>query len=80
MAFAVAIFSSTAYTKARRLHDRILLVLATLSAIMLIVAQTSWYSTLTGGGTDDPEWVNNLWTAFNATVMGAFLIHAIGRK
>jgi len=80
MAFAVAIFSSTAYTKARRIHDRTMLIMATLAAIMLIIAQTSWYSTLTGGGVDDPTWVNNLWTLFNTTVMSAFLINAIGRK
>jgi len=79
LAFAVALIASTAFTKARRSKDRIVFSLSTMAAIMLIIAQTSWYSTLTGGGADDPTWVNNLWTLFNTTVMATFLTNALGR-
>jgi hypothetical protein len=80
LAFVVALLAATSYTKARRNVDRAVLILSSASAVMLIIAQTSWYSTLTGGGFDDPTWVNDLWTVFNTTVMSAFIANALGRR
>lgn len=54
----------------RRRHDRIGMIFGTISAVILIIAQTSWWATYAiNGSLQGTEFANFLWTVFNNTIM-----------
>lgn len=72
----VSIFISTsAYLKARRKWDKVRLMLSIIAAIVMIVAQTSWYTTaIIMGKIEDTTFANHLWTLFNTLVMSILIM------
>lgn len=67
----VSIFiSSKAYLIARRKTDKLRLILSIIAAIVMIIAQTSWYTTsVLMGQIQDTSFANHLWTLFNTLAM-----------
>jgi len=70
LAIIAAISCSYRYTQDRRKYDRWAMLLAVLSSILLIVAQTSWWATyILNNSLQGTELANFIWTAFNSLVM-----------
>ena len=62
---------------------KILFTLATIACVLLIVAQTSWWSVLVfevvSSGYIDDNFANYIWTVFNSIVMTSYLVSALDR-
>jgi len=63
---------------------KVLFTLATLACVLLIVAQTSWWSVLVfeavSSGYIDDDFANYIWTVFNCTVMASYLVSALDKE
>lgn len=70
LAFAAIYVSANATMTARRSTDRIRAGLSVVAAVLLIVAQTSWYVTsVILGQMEDTSFANHIWSVFNILVM-----------
>lgn len=67
----ISIFvSAKAYLKARRKTDKLRLILSIVTAMIMIIAQTSWYTTsILLHRIEDSTFANYLWTIFNTLAM-----------
>lgn len=77
----VAIFSaSLMFKNTRRKHDRIRCIVGIVAAIVMIVAQTSWFTTyVLMGNLEDTSFANALWTIFNTLSMILVILQTIPR-
>lgn len=65
----------------RRDHDRSVMVLAFMSCVMLLVAQSSWWVTVVvDGSLEGTGWADVVWTLFNSTVMLTYIKMSLPRK
>jgi hypothetical protein len=77
LACVAAVACSVRFGRGRRHHDRLAMALATLSSVLLIVAQTSWWTTyLIEHSLQGTEFANAIWTIFNSTTMVTFILMA----
>ena len=60
----------------RRTNDRLVFVGMLICAALLIVAQSSWTYTLLQGNLLGTDTANVVWTVFNTTTMGVFVLAA----
>lgn len=76
-----AVTCSIRYSTDRRKHDRIAMILATVCSVMLIVAQTSWWTTsLVEHSLQGTVFANAIWTLFNSLTMLTFIVIAKTRR
>jgi hypothetical protein len=75
LALAASVLCAQKYSDTRRKSERLVCLLGTICAVMLMFAQTSWWSAYTyhglGLGTD---LANHVWSAFNSLTMVAFIV------
>jgi hypothetical protein len=65
----------------RRLRDKIINAMSIGSAVLLIVAQTSWYTTsVILNRLEDTVYINTVWTVFNSLVMVLIILISLPRK
>jgi len=77
LAFVAAISCSISFARDRRTQDKVGMVIACLSSVLLIVAQTSWWTTyLIEHSLQGTVFANTIWTVFNSTTMIAFILLA----
>lgn len=75
-----AILCAYRVTGERRRSDRLAMTVAVLCSLLLVVAQTSWWSTyLIEGNLLGTVFANSVWTIFNTLVMVTFIILAYPR-
>lgn len=79
LAIYAAIICARQYTIDRRRNVRRVLLLGVVSALLLIVAQTSWYVTFVVHDNLIGTWfADKVWTVFNSLTMLAFILLAHG--
>lgn len=75
LALAAAVLCAQKYSDTRRKAERLVCLLGTICAVLLMFAQTSWWSAYyihgLGLGTD---FANHVWTLFNILTMSAFIV------
>lgn len=75
LAILVIINCAKYYTVVRRRKDKFTVVLAIISSVLLIFAQTSWFVTYAiYGGFTGTELANHIWTLFNTLTMATFFV------
>jgi len=75
LAIVAAIVCSVRFTRDRRRHDKLTMLLATVSSVLLIIAQTSWWTTyLISNSLQGTVFANTLWTVFNSTSMVTLIL------
>jgi hypothetical protein len=75
LAVIAAVRCSTRYSMRIRKVDRLTLILAVLNSLLLIFAQTSWWSTyVLLGSLQGTEFANVVWTVFNSLTMIVFIL------
>lgn len=82
LAVIACVMCSLRYPSERRSRDRVALLLGSLCSMFLIVAQTSWWSSLRSGDTTNTWWANYVLAVFHTLTMCAFIALAWprGRK
>ena len=78
----IAIFtSSIMYRKTRRKYDKVRTIFGIIAASIMIVAQTSWYTTsVIMDNLEDTVFANTLWTIFNSLTMILIILYSIPRR
>lgn len=77
LALVVSVVCSYRYGRERRMQNRLLMLLGMVNAVLLIVAQTSWWTSfLVQGAGMGTEFADVLWSVFNNLVMVSFLVAA----
>ena len=77
LAVIAGVSCSIRFARDRRKHDRWAMVLAVISSVLLIVAQTSWWATyVLDGNLLGTVFANNVWTVFNSLVMICLIMMA----
>lgn len=80
LALIAAVLCTQSYATGRRRQDKTVMALGVLCALMLIVAQTSWWTTYLIQGNLLGTWfANSIWVIFNALTMIVFIILAYPR-
>ncbi len=75
LAFAAAISCSVRFTVERRKDYRVAMIIAAVCAILLVVAQTSWWvSYAINGNLQGTVFANTIWTIFNSLTMVTFIM------
>lgn len=75
LAIVAIYFASGNLAHIRRTRDRVANVLGMVAAIILVVAQSSWYTSAVLEGNLEGTWfANQLWTIFNSLVMIMIII------
>lgn len=79
LAIYAAVVCSRKYAEDRRKHTKRVLALGVAGAILLIIAQTSWYvSSDIFHNTLGTWFADQIWTIFNSVTMVAFILLAHG--
>ncbi len=77
LALVAAVLCSMRAREAKTRQYRLSLMLGVVCAVLLIVAQTSWWGTYIVQGHLEGTWLANIiWTVFNSLVMVAFILLA----
>ena len=75
LAIVAIYFASGNLVHNRRTRDKVANVLGMVAAIILVVAQSSWYTSAVLEGNLEGTWfANQLWTIFNSLVMIMIII------
>lgn len=81
MAMIAAICCARRYSSERRKHTKTVMALGVVSSVLLIVAQSSWWTSYVvmgiGQGT---QFADAIWTIFNTLTMLAFIVAARSEK
>lgn len=81
LAFPAVFYAGTRYAKLRRLRDKVINAMSIGCAVLLIVAQTSWYTTtVILNRLEDAVYINTVWTVFNSLVMVLIILISLPRK
>ena len=81
LAIPAIVLCARKYHIARRNTDRIVSGLAVLCALLLILAQSSWWASYTLHGDLQGTWLaNQVWTIFNCLTMAVFITIGWPRK
>ena len=81
LALIAAVVCSRHFATHRRRRDRTAMALAVSASVLLVVAQTSWWTTYLIQGDLLGTWfANMIWTIFNTVVMVVFILIALPRK
>jgi len=81
LACIAAVACSMRFARDRRKHDRVAMFIAALSSVLLVIAQTSWWSSyILQGSLKGTEFANFLWTIFNTLTMVSFILIAQPRR
>ena len=79
LAIYAAIICAKRYAEDRRHYVKQVLLMAVISALLLITAQTSWYISTVILSTAAGTWfADKIWTIFNSITMLAFIMLAHG--
>jgi hypothetical protein len=63
------------FNTGRRKQDKLVMALATVCSLMLIIAQTSWWTTyIVDGNLLGTVFANTIWTIFNTLIMVTLII------
>lgn len=74
-AIIAAVLSSIKFSTDRRKSDRLIMLMTVTASILLIIAQTSWWSTYLIENSLRGTWFANIvWTIFNNLVMVIFIM------
>lgn len=74
-------FAAGKLASVRRKTDTAITSLSIVAAILMIVAQSSWYTSVIVERNLEGTWfANQLWTAFNSLVMLIIIIYSYPRK
>ena len=77
LAMVAGVLCAARYRHERRTQMRAVLLLGVVCALLLIVAQASWWSShVVEGLQQGQEFANALWTLFNSLAMLAFIVAA----
>jgi hypothetical protein len=80
LAVVAIIFSSLKMRKVRRLSDMIYCIVSAVSAILLIIAQTSWWNSAVIEKNLIGTWLSNqIWLVFNTLAMIAIILQTYPR-
>jgi len=75
LAVIAAIMCTRRFHEDRRKHDRATMAMAVVSCMLLVLAQTSWWTTYIIEGNLMGTWfANTVWTIFNTLVMSTFIL------
>jgi len=75
LAIVAAVSCAIRFAKDRRRYDKWAMLLGTLSSLLLIVAQTSWWTTyIITNSLQGTVFANTLWTVFNSTSMVTLIL------
>lgn len=81
LAIVAIILSGVMYNRARRKADKVRNILSIICAVLLIIAQTSWYTTAVVMNKLEDTWIANvIWTVFNILTMLTIIVNSIPRK
>lgn len=81
LAVVAIITSSIMYGRVRRKADKIRSILSIICAILLIFAQSSWYTAaIVMGQIEDTWFANQIWTIFNILVMVLIITQSLPRR
>lgn len=81
LAIISAILCSIKYSSYRRQDDKVIMILAVFCSILLIIAQTSWWTSyIIENSLEGTRFANATWTVFNNVTMIIFISLAIKRK
>lgn len=81
LAVIAIITSSIMYGRVRRKSDKIRSILSILCSILLILAQSSWYTAaVVMGKLEDTWFANQIWTIFNTLVMVLIITQSLPRR
>lgn len=70
LALIAIVISAKSFHLSRRKADKVRCLLSIIIALLLIIAQSSWYITsVILGKVEDTTFANHLWTVFNTLVM-----------
>ena len=62
-------------------RERILLAISILAAVLLIIAQSSWYvASVILGKIEDTWFANDVWSVFNTIVMANIILYCLPEK
>lgn len=77
LAIIAAISCSYRFKHCRRSSDKISMFFATLAALLLIIAQTSWWvSYIIEGDLLGTKFANNIWTIFDSLIMICLIVYS----
>lgn len=77
LAVVAAVMSTHAYSRADTKYLKLAFLFATLSSVLLILGQTSWWTQVTSKFTDDPFWIYLIWKIFDITVFISLIYTAL---
>lgn len=81
LAMIAAVTCASRYSRERRRSDRVIMVLGVLCAVLLIFAQTSWWTSyVVQGHALGTQVANAAWTVFNCLVMVSFILSSLPRR
>lgn len=81
LALVAAVTCASRYSRERRRSDRIVMVLGVVCSILLIFAQTSWWTSyVLQGNLVGTKIANVIWTVFNTLVMISFILASLPRR
>ena len=73
--------SSIMYNRTRRKYDKVRSLFGIIIAVVMIIAQTSWYTTsVIMGKLEDTVFANALWTIFNSLTMILIIMYSVPRQ
>ena len=72
--------SAISFPTKRRKLDKAITILSAISAILLIFAQTSWWTNALTGTLQGTVFANSIWSIFNSTVMIIFILFSRTRS
>ncbi len=77
LAVIASISCAIRFSRDRRVHDRLAMLIAIISSILMIVAQTSWWVTYAiDGNLMGTTFANGVWTVFNSLSMLCLILFA----
>jgi Na+/phosphate symporter len=77
LACVAAVLCARSYSRERRRDHRLTLLIGVVCSVILVIAQTSWFTSyIVLGSNEGAAFANVLWTIFNSLVMFCFIAAA----
>lgn len=77
LAIIAAFSCSYRFKYYRRTHDRIAMLISTITSLLLIIAQTSWWvSSILDGNLLGTTFANHIWVIFDSLAMICLIMYA----